>query len=50
MNTDLIERGQRLHAEARRRALEMGTRYLCHPANRVRRLWPFKEIPQWLGK
>lgn len=38
MNNDLQARGQRLLAEARRRAQEMGTRYLCHPANRVGRL------------
>ncbi|WP_176550479.1 hypothetical protein [Streptococcus salivarius] len=37
----LQERGERLLAEARRKAQEMGTRYLCHPANRVQRKWPF---------
>lgn len=37
----LQERGERLLAEARRKAQEMGTRYLCHPSNHVRRKWPF---------
>ena len=38
---ELQERGERLLSEARRKAAEMGTRYLCHPANRVTRKWPF---------
>lgn len=42
MSLTLQERGERLLAEARRKAAEMGTRYLCHPANRVQRQWPFK--------
>ena len=38
INLDLVERGERLLAEARRKAAEMGTRYLCHPSNRVKRI------------
>jgi hypothetical protein len=47
----LEERGQRLIAEARRKAQEMGARYLCHPANRVQRLkQPFtRGEPKCLG-
>ena len=50
---DLQERGQRLLAEARRKAQEMGTSYLCHPANRVTRLEKplgVVGVPRWFGK